>query len=222
MGDECSASPQSSLVAASHDLACMSCRALVPWLQGLLQLGAQLDARDKGGATPLFQSCEAGHATCTKVLLAAGADAQLSNAAGVLVGAWHDCPALLVLQAAGASPQLSSVAGDPAALPGWVCGLQGHPFQLTCAAECQSASQQKQLLPGYQAIHASPRSQGLKGVPCLAPVCRGGAVVHCCTAREWPCGVPAAQPLPLERHSLAGEAVWPAAQRHLSGKPSVL
>ena len=117
MGDLRSASTQLSFAAASHGLwACMGCRALVAWLQGLLHLGAQLDARDKGGATPLFQSCEAGHATCTKVLLAAGADAQLSNAAGALPGAWCCCPALLVLQAARASSQLSSVARDLAAL----------------------------------------------------------------------------------------------------------
>ena len=117
VGASCSASAQLSLPAALHNLwACVACRALVAWLQGLLRLGAQLDARDKGGGTPLFQSCEAGHATCTKVLLAAGADAQLSNAAGALLGAWCWCPALLVLQAAGASSQLSSVAPDLAAL----------------------------------------------------------------------------------------------------------
>lgn len=50
--------------------------------QGLLQLGSGVNARDKGGATPLFVACESGHATCAKLLLAAGANVLLRNSAG--------------------------------------------------------------------------------------------------------------------------------------------
>lgn len=41
-----------------------------------------MNARDKGGATPLFVACESGHATCAKLLLHAGADVLLRNSAG--------------------------------------------------------------------------------------------------------------------------------------------
>lgn len=51
-------------------------------MQGLLQLGAVVNARDKGGATPLFVACESGHATCAKLLLRGGADVLLRNSAG--------------------------------------------------------------------------------------------------------------------------------------------
>ncbi len=50
--------------------------------QVLLGLGSGVNARDKGGATPLFVACESGHATCAKLLLHAGADVVLRNSAG--------------------------------------------------------------------------------------------------------------------------------------------
>lgn len=51
-------------------------------LQGLLQLGSGINARDKGGATPLFVACEGGHAGCASLMLQAGADVLLRNTAG--------------------------------------------------------------------------------------------------------------------------------------------
>ena len=50
--------------------------------QALLELGSGLNARDKGGATPLFLACESGHAGCAKLLLAAGANILQGNSAG--------------------------------------------------------------------------------------------------------------------------------------------
>ena len=41
-----------------------------------------MNARDKGGAAPLFVACESGHANCAKLMLHAGADAVLRNSAG--------------------------------------------------------------------------------------------------------------------------------------------
>lgn len=54
----------------------------VSQLSGLLSLGAEVDARDRGGASALFCACEAGHAGAAARLLAAGASATLRNAAG--------------------------------------------------------------------------------------------------------------------------------------------
>eukprot|EP00887_Chlorella_sp_A99_P000937 scaffold5.g937.t1 len=51
-------------------------------VEGLLALGAQLDARDKSGGTPVFAACESGHAPALHALLAAGADATARNSAG--------------------------------------------------------------------------------------------------------------------------------------------
>ena len=50
--------------------------------QALLGLGSGVNARDKGGATPLFVACESGHASCAKLLLRGGADVVLRNSAG--------------------------------------------------------------------------------------------------------------------------------------------
>ncbi len=50
--------------------------------QALLGLGSGVNARDKGGATPLFVACESGHAGCAKLLLRGGADVVLRNSAG--------------------------------------------------------------------------------------------------------------------------------------------
>ena len=50
--------------------------------QALLELGSGVNARDKGGATPLFLACESGHAACAKLLLGAGANILQSNSAG--------------------------------------------------------------------------------------------------------------------------------------------
>lgn len=58
------------------------CSTLLLGVQGLLQLGSGVNARDKGGATPLFVACESGHAACAKLLLQAGADVLLRNSAG--------------------------------------------------------------------------------------------------------------------------------------------
>ena len=41
-----------------------------------------MNTRDKGGGTPLFLACEAGHARCVKLLLQGGADVVLRNSAG--------------------------------------------------------------------------------------------------------------------------------------------
>ena len=41
-----------------------------------------MNARDKGGATPLFVACESGHTACAKLLLHVGADVLLRNSAG--------------------------------------------------------------------------------------------------------------------------------------------
>ena len=54
----------------------------VSHLSGLLSLGAEVDARDRGGASALFCACEAGHTGAVARLLAAGASATLRNAAG--------------------------------------------------------------------------------------------------------------------------------------------
>ncbi len=50
--------------------------------QALLALGAGVDARDRGAATPLFAACELSAAAAAAELLAAGADAGLRNSAG--------------------------------------------------------------------------------------------------------------------------------------------
>lgn len=42
--------------------------------QTLLELGALVGARDRGGGTPLFRTCFHGHAPVAAALLAAGAD----------------------------------------------------------------------------------------------------------------------------------------------------
>jgi ankyrin repeat protein len=54
----------------------------VSLLSNLLSLGAEVDARDRGGASSLFCACEAGHAGAVATLLGAGASATLRNAAG--------------------------------------------------------------------------------------------------------------------------------------------
>lgn len=51
-------------------------------MQGLLVLGSGVNARDKGGATPLFVASEGGHAVCASLVLQAGADVLLRNTAG--------------------------------------------------------------------------------------------------------------------------------------------
>jgi hypothetical protein len=51
-------------------------------LQALLELGAQVDARDRSGATALFAACEAGRTRAVECLLAAGASATQRNSAG--------------------------------------------------------------------------------------------------------------------------------------------
>ena len=64
---------------------CLHCPAdtvLTCLLQALLGLGSGVNARDKGGATPLFVACESGHANSAKLLLHAGADVLLRNSAG--------------------------------------------------------------------------------------------------------------------------------------------
>lgn len=56
---------------------------LAPYiLQVLIELGGQLDTRDRHGATPLFCACFSGHADLVALLLAKGADPFLGNAAG--------------------------------------------------------------------------------------------------------------------------------------------
>lgn len=54
----------------------------VTLLSNLLSLGAEVDARDRGGASALFCACEVGHAGAVATLLGAGASATLRNAAG--------------------------------------------------------------------------------------------------------------------------------------------
>jgi hypothetical protein len=54
----------------------------VKLLSNLLSLGAEVDARDRGGASALFCACEAGHAGAVATLLGAGASVTLRNAAG--------------------------------------------------------------------------------------------------------------------------------------------
>ena len=51
-------------------------------VDGLLALGAALDARDVGGATALFLASEAGRTAVVRRLLDAGADPSISNVAG--------------------------------------------------------------------------------------------------------------------------------------------
>ena len=50
--------------------------------QALVGLGAAVNARDRGGATPLFLACESGHAGAAGALLDAGANPATRNAAG--------------------------------------------------------------------------------------------------------------------------------------------
>jgi len=54
----------------------------VALLSNLLSLGAEVDARGRGGASALFSACEVGHAGAVATLLGAGASATLRNAAG--------------------------------------------------------------------------------------------------------------------------------------------
>lgn len=50
--------------------------------QVLLQLGAQIEARDHSGATPLFRGCETDKLGCVRLLLAAGAELRTRNSGG--------------------------------------------------------------------------------------------------------------------------------------------
>ena len=51
-------------------------------MQALLALDPALDARDRSGAGPLFCACYAGQAACVAELLAAGANAAMTNTQG--------------------------------------------------------------------------------------------------------------------------------------------
>lgn len=51
-------------------------------IQAVLELGGQLESKDRSGATPLFLACEMGKLVCACALMTAGADLQTRNSAG--------------------------------------------------------------------------------------------------------------------------------------------
>lgn len=87
-----------------------------PWMGLLLGKGANPNAKDKAGATPLIIAAELGFADGIQLLLARGADANLANAQGetplIKAVQQRDASSVRLLLASGADPDISdSVAG---------------------------------------------------------------------------------------------------------------
>jgi ankyrin repeat protein len=72
----CSSASRYSPLHAAVEADC--CRSL----QAVLELGGQLESKDRSGSTPLFLACEMGKLACACALMAAGAELQTRNSAG--------------------------------------------------------------------------------------------------------------------------------------------
>lgn len=80
---QCTPASTAAMLSSTALSLCLLIRSPSPpsW-QDLLSLGADVLARDRSGASPLFRACEAGHVGTAQCLLRAGADVTRRNSAG--------------------------------------------------------------------------------------------------------------------------------------------